>query len=227
MMAPETKPLPFWEREEMVAQFAARDPDHRLVLLVDQFATPSRSRVLDLGCAGGRNTVFLARKGFDVLARDASAAMVAATRERLVPILGTEEAARRVEQGRMDDLGEIAAGSLDLVVALGIYQAARSGEEWNRSLTATSRVLARGGLLLVASHTNRFLPESGPLVPVPGEPHVYGGMKSGPSFLVDAPTLDREMARCGLVPRIPTVTVERATEGGGRRATANALYRRT
>jgi SAM-dependent methyltransferase len=222
----EAKPLPFWEREEMVAQFAARDPDHRLVRLVDTFATPSRTRVLDLGCAGGRNTVFLARKGFDVLGRDSSSAMVAATRERLVPVLGSREAARRVAQGRMDDLEGIVPGSLDLILALGIFQAARSREEWDRTLAASSRVLARGSLLLVASHTPRFLPESGPLVPVPGEPHVYRGMESGPSFLVDGPTLDREMARYGLVPWTPTVTVERATEGGGRRATANALYRR-
>jgi 16S rRNA (guanine1207-N2)-methyltransferase len=222
-----TKSLPFWERDEIVAQFAAREPDHRLARLVDRFATPPRTRVLDLGCAGGRNTEFLARKGFDVVARDASAAMVAATRERLVPVLGSREAARRVEQGRMDDLGGIAAGSLDLIVALGIFQAAGSRQEWDRALAASSRVLARGGLLLVASHTDRFLPESGPLLPVPGEPHVFRGTESGPSFLVDAPTLDREMRRWGLVPWTPTVTVERSTEGGGRRATANALYRRT
>jgi len=226
-MTPETAPVPFWERDEVVSQFAARDPDHRLARLVERFATPSRTRVLDLGCAGGRNTEFLARRGFDVLGRDASAAMVAATRERLVPVLGSREAARRVERGRMDDLGAIPTGSLDLIVALGIFQAAGSTEEWNRALSGSSRVLARGGLLLVAGHTPRFLPESGPLLPVPGERHVFRGMESGTSFLVDAATLDQEMARWGLVPWTPTLTVERETEGGGRRATANGLFQRT
>jgi len=223
----EPSPLPpFWEREEIVAQFAAREPDHRLVRLVRVFGTPSRTRVLDLGCAGGRNTVFLASRGFDVVARDASAAMVERTRDRLAAVLGPEEAARRVKRGRMDDLEDLEPGSLDLVVALGILQAAGSRQEWDRSLSATRRVLARGALLLVANHTSRYLPSSGALIPVPGEPHVYRGMDSGPSFLIEAPQLDGEMQRFGFVPWVPTASVERPTEEGGRRATANALYRR-
>jgi hypothetical protein len=79
----------------------------------------------------------------------------------------------------------------------------------------------------VANFTARFVPESGPLVPVPGESRVYRGMESGPSFLVDdGADLDREMSRFGFVPWTPTRTVERPTEGGGCRATANALYLR-
>ena len=47
--------------------------------LIEEYPDPSRVRVLDLGCAGGRNTVVLAERGFDLEALDASAAMVAKT----------------------------------------------------------------------------------------------------------------------------------------------------
>ncbi len=66
---------PFWDRLETVERFAVREPDHRLVRLADDVHHPGATRVLDLGCAGGRNTVLLAERGFDVWARDASGPM--------------------------------------------------------------------------------------------------------------------------------------------------------
>jgi 2-polyprenyl-3-methyl-5-hydroxy-6-metoxy-1,4-benzoquinol methylase len=70
----------FWERPETVDRFASRDPDHRLQRLIGEYGRPAAIRALDLGCAGGRNTVLLAQRGFDVRALDASSAMVERTR---------------------------------------------------------------------------------------------------------------------------------------------------
>ena len=219
-----TATLGFWESAEMVRRFANRDPDHRLLELVEQYPTPEAVRVLDLGCAAGRNTVLLARRGFDVVALDAAHAMVAETRRRLGEVLGSEEAEARVCQGRMDDLGAFDSGSMDLVVALGVYHGAASRSEWDRTLEESFRVLARGGRLLVANHTPGFAPVEVEVKPVPGEPGLYDGFPSGRSFLIEAPELDREMARYGAYPLVPTRTVERRTADGGRRATANGLY---
>ncbi|MDR7392424.1 MAG: class I SAM-dependent methyltransferase, partial [Armatimonadota bacterium] len=83
---------PFWERPEVVERFASRPPDDRMVALLSD--APRATRVLDLGCAAGRNTEWLAREGFDVYACDASQAMVAYTRKRLAPWLGEAEAER-------------------------------------------------------------------------------------------------------------------------------------
>jgi len=215
---------PFWEQPEIVGRFAARDPDHRLARLVEEYPDPGAVRVLDLGCAGGRNSVFLAERGFDVTALDLSTAMVAETRLRVAVVLGPEEAERRVRVGAMDRLDTIADGSIDLIVALGVYHAARSGKEWEASLSESNRVLSAGGRVLVAIHTAEFRPDDRIPIPVPGETHVYDGLASGRSFLVDADTLDRDMARHGLSPVVPTDTVRRETEGGGRRVTANGLY---
>lgn len=215
---------PFWERPETVARFADRDPDHRLVKMADTYAAPSRVKVLDLGCAGGRNTVFLARRGFDVVARDSARAMVEETRRRLTAVLGEAEAAARVRVAPMDRLEGIADGSVDLLVALGVFHNAASGPEWNRALREAHRVLARGGRILVSDFTDKLDPEGRGLIPVDGEPHVFLGSSSGRVYLLSAAELDREMIRHGFAPLAPTETVSRETEGGGRRVTANGLY---
>ncbi len=215
----------FWEDPESVAKFAAREPDVRLLELIEGIDDPGGVRVLDLGCAGGRNTEVLARRGFDVWALDGSEAMAAHTRERLAAVLGEGEAARRVRPGRMDDLGAFADASFDLVVALGIYHCARSRAEWDAALAETARVLKDRGRLLAAVFTPETDLTGEGIRPVPGEPHLYDGLPSARSFLVDPATLDQEMARFGLHPEVPSRTV-RIETGPGRRVTVNALYRK-
>jgi SAM-dependent methyltransferase len=215
----------FWERPEVVEQFAARAPDHRLVVLVERYDRPGRTAVLDLGCAGGRNTVLLAERGFDVRAVDASRAMVERTRERVAAVLGPAEARERVRLGRMDDLSAFPDASFELVVALGVYHGASSREEWERAVAESSRVLRPGGRLLV-NHSTPEVDLTGEGVrPVTGEPGVYEGLTDGRSVLLDAAALDAAMARHSLVPEVPSETVRVETDRG-RRVSVNARYLR-
>ncbi len=217
----------FWDSVENVERFAARAPDVRLTKLLDEYPDPSRIRILDLGCAAGRNTVLLADKGFDIDALDASPAMVAKTRERLAPILGAAEAERRVRVGCMDDLSPAADATFDLVVALGLYHCAESRAEWDRALSETARVLKPGARLLVSVFTPETDLTGRGIRAVAGEPDVYEGFDSGGRHvLVDAAGLDREMARFGLVTLEPTRTARPKVETG-RRVSANGLYRKT
>jgi len=214
----------FWDSPENVERFAAREPDVRLAELLRDYPEPSKTRVLDLGCAAGRNAVLLAQKGFDIEALDASPAMAAKTRERLAPILGVSEAQRRVRVGRMDSLAFAADASFPLVVALGIYHCAQSRAEWDRALAETARVLAPGGRLLVSVFTPETDLTGQGTRAVEGEPDVYVGFESGDRHvLVDAAALDREMARFGLTPLAPTRTARPKVEVG-RRVSANGLY---
>lgn len=216
----------FWDSAENVERFAAREPDVRLAKLVGEYPIPSKTRVLDLGCAGGRNAVLLAEKGFDVEALDASPAMVAKTRERLAAILGAAEADRRVRVGRMDDLSPAADATYELVVALGLYHCAQSRAEWERSLSESARVLKSGGRLLVSVFTPETDLTGHGIRALAGEPDVYEGFDSGGRHvLVDAAKLDRDLARVGLVPLEPTRTARPKTETG-RRVSANGLYRK-
>jgi SAM-dependent methyltransferase len=218
---------PFWDSAAVVERFAAREPDLRLMELLREYADPSKTRVLDLGCAGGRNAVPLARGGFDLQALDASPAMAAKTRERLAPILGAENAERRVRVGRMDDLSFFADAAFELVVALGIYHCARTSAEWDLALSETARVLAPQGRLLVSVFTPETDLDGRGTRPVPGEPDIYEMFADGGRhFLVDAERLDREMARFGLEPLEPTRTARPKTETG-RRVSANGLFRKS
>jgi SAM-dependent methyltransferase len=214
-----------WERPERVEEFAKREPDKRMLSLIETIERPEKTVVLDIGCAGGRNTVVLAERGFDVHALDTSEAMIAKTRARVAEVLGREEAAARVVVGDMQDLSAFTSGSVDIVLALGVYHNARNKEQWDRSLTETARVLRPGGIVLVANFSPRSDPDGNGAKPVEGEPGVYIAFNSERMYLVEAGDLDAEMALLGLDPVTPTDTVTKPTDSG-QRVTVNGLYRK-
>lgn len=215
----------FWDRPEQVERFASREPDRRLLALLGEFDDPASVRVLDLGCAGGRNTVVLAELGFDFHAIDSSRAMVERTRERVAELVGEEEARRRVRVGAMEDLKEFGSGSFHLVVALGVYHNASSPEAWGRALRETARVLVPSGRVLVANRSPRSASRGEPARPVPGTEHLYEGVASGRLYLVEADDLNESMRLRGLEPVTATGTVVAETDEGCR-VTVNGLYRK-
>lgn len=219
----------FWNQPDVVERFAAREPDHRLAELAPALAAElggaGAVAILDLGCAAGRNTVYLAERGFDVRAVDSAGAMVERTRARLSPIVGAEEAARRVRRGSMDDLSAFANGSFDLVIALGIFHNASSPDEWYRAAGEAVRVLGPGGRLLVAHFTPETDLTGKGIEPVPGVDNLYSGFHSGYAVLLDAEALDRGFAALGLEPEVASDTVRVEMEVG-RRVVVNALYRK-
>jgi len=214
----------FWNEAAQVERFAARDADHRLVALLPRYDEPARTRVLDLGCAGGRNAALLAAEGFDVHARDLAPAMVARTRERVASSLGGEQADRRVRVAAMDDLADLADDSIDLIVALGIYHQAQDEAEWGRALDESVRVAAPGALLLVSTFAPGTGPLDAPLARVEGTSFVVEGMRGGFMCLRTPEDLDADFEARGCVPDVPSVVVQRETEDR-RRVTVNALYR--
>lgn len=212
----------FWEQAEIVERFAHRDPDHRLrALMEERRIRPARA--LDIGCAGGRNTLFLAWHRVEVHAIDASHAMLEETRSQLGRLLGEEVARERVQAGRMDNLSRFSDASFDLVVSLGVLHQAESWPEWERAVDEAARVLRPGGLLLL----NEFAPGTDltgeGMTPVDGEPHVFEGFHDGRGVLLQADTIDAELARRGLMPDEPTETVIVKMDAG-QRVSVNGLY---
>jgi len=215
---------PFWERPETVAWFAARPPDARVVVLFGE--RPREARVLDLGCAAGRNADWLARAGFDVWALDASPAMVTHTRERLAAHLGSEVAAARVRHGDMADLGAFADGAFEAVIAIGVLPGAGSLTAWRRAVAEIARVLTPGGELILTHFTPGTGPDDPPLERVAGEPHCYLHVfQDRPSFLLYREELDAYLAAHGLDPVVETVEVP-ATTMDGHRTTLDGRFRK-
>jgi SAM-dependent methyltransferase len=234
--------MPAWDDPDTVAFFRDRPPDHRLVALVEAGVLPCGARVLDLGCAGGRNAAYLTDLDVEVLAIDASAAMVAATRARLARTLGPEEAARRARVARVDALDDLRDATFDLVLALGVLQHAGSEAAFDTALATIARVLQPGGTVLVAHFAPSSRPGGRVLTRVAGTAHAYvgwgGAGDAAPMVLHEPEALDAAFAAHGLVPAEPTVRVERRTgpddrgaasephPAWGVRVTVNARYRR-
>ncbi len=234
--------MPRWDDPSTVAFFRDRPPDHRLVALVEAGALACGSRVLDLGCAGGRNAAYLSHLDVEVVAVDAEPAMAEATRARLAEHLGAAEARRRVRVGRFDHLDFVADGAVDLVLALGVLQNAEDDAEFGRGVAEIARVLRPGGDALVAHFSPASRPPLGALRRVAEGGHTYLGFfgddPERPMVLHGAADLDAAFATAGLTPRVPTETVVAPSAGvgshrdgaagreGGTRVTVNAHYRR-
>ncbi|WP_299433693.1 class I SAM-dependent methyltransferase [uncultured Meiothermus sp.] len=215
--------IPFWERPEIVEQFAARPPDQRMMELLGDASRATR--VLDLGCAGGRNTEWLAREGFDFYALDDSRAMLEKTRSRVEPYVGKADAGHRVVEGRMDNLSVFDRDFFDLIICFGVYHAAQSLEEWHCAIAESARILKPAAQLLMTQFSPRSDPTGQGLQRI--EPHLFTGFRDERRMLLLEPDeLDAWMAPYGFTPVRPTYDTTAPADEGGTRVVVNALYQK-
>lgn len=102
-------------------------------------------RILDAGCGGGRNLVYLLQAGFDVSAADADAAAVEAT-GALAARLGRPLGPERLRHEPIEALS-FPDGAFDVVIASAVLHFARDHTHFDRLVDGLWRVLAPGGLL--------------------------------------------------------------------------------
>jgi tellurite methyltransferase len=102
-------------------------------------------RILDMGCGGGRNLVFLLRAGYEVFGTDADAAAIDAVRRlasTLAPGLPAENF--RVEPIERTTFPDDFA---DVVISSAVLHFARDDAQFEAMLRGTWRVVKRGGML--------------------------------------------------------------------------------
>ena len=103
-------------------------------------------RVLDAGCGGGRNIVYLLRAGFDVCGVDADAAAIARVRQMaasLAPDISADNfRVEPIEQTTFPD------AMADVVISSAVLHFARDDAHFSAMLAGTWRVLKAGGLLV-------------------------------------------------------------------------------
>jgi tellurite methyltransferase len=97
-------------------------------------------RVLDAGCGGGRNLVYLLRSGYEVFGVDADPRAIATVRA-MSALPANNFRVERIEAMSFPD------GFADVVISSAVLHFARSDDEFRAMLAGTWRVLKPGGLL--------------------------------------------------------------------------------
>jgi ubiquinone/menaquinone biosynthesis C-methylase UbiE len=178
-----------WDREDIVGGFARAAPNQQLMDYARRHRRPwSSTRVLDIGCGAGRNAVPLANSGFDVTGIDASRSMLAAAASRDV------NRRLKVIEGRMDDL-PIRSSTIDLIVAHGVWNLARSDAEFRAAVAEAVRVAAPGAALFVFTFSRHTLPASA--VPIEGESFAFTDYSGQPQTFLTLDQLLTEMDAAG------------------------------
>jgi SAM-dependent methyltransferase len=184
-----------WENPSTVAGFATGTPNANLLAFAGRvLARAPGARCLDVGCGAARNALPLAESGFRVAATDLSLPMLDAARTRIAG----SPAAERVElvHAPMAPL-PLADESFDLVVAHGVWNLSRSGDEFRAAVAEAARVAKAGaGLFLFTFSRNTLPPDARP---VAGESFVFSSWNGEPQcFLTEREILD-ELGRVGFV----------------------------
>lgn len=180
-----------WSAPATVAGFATSAPNSTLMKFAERVGKNTPARLLDIGCGAGRNAVPLAAMGWHVVGTDLSWPMLQAAS-------GRRDAGRlRLLLAPMHAL-PIRSRSMDLIVAHGIWNLARSGDQFRRSVTEAARVARPGAALFVFTFSRHTLPPSAE--PIAGETFVFTQFSGAPQcFLTEGQLLD-ELRAAGFSP---------------------------
>ena len=149
-------------------------------------------RILDVGCGAARNAVPMAALGGTVVGTDVAWPMLEAARLRME----AADVGRRVGLLRAPmDLLPLRDASVDLVVAHGIWNLARSAAEFRRAIAEAARVARPGaGLFLFTFSRATLGPDD---EPIPGEAFVFTQFAREPQCFLTETQLLEELLRAG------------------------------
>lgn len=207
-----------WSTPDTVAGFAKSAPNHVLMQYAErQKKRTASARALDLGCGAGRNAVPLAQMGWDVVGTDLSWPMLHAASERggdrrLHLVLAPMHAV------------PVRSGCVDLIVAHGIWNLARSGTEFRQAVAEAARVARKGAALFIFTFSRNTLPPSAE--PVAGEAFVFTQFSGAPQCFLTKPQLLAELRAAGFAPdpELPLRELNRPAPGSLRAGGGPIIY---
>jgi SAM-dependent methyltransferase len=181
-----------WSTPETVSGFVSSPPNQVLLGVAKaEFARRGGGRLIDIGCGAARNAAPLARIGWRVLGTDLSWPMLRAAADRVATV---EPDRLRVVLAPMDDL-PVATGSIDFLVAHGVWNLAPSSETFRRAVAEAARVARPGAALFVFTFSRHTLPPDAE--PVPGEQFVFTQFSGHPQCFLTERELIAELATAG------------------------------
>ena len=200
-----------WSTPDVVARFSTSPPNAELI----NFATAelqknSDARLLDIGCGAGSNAVPLARMGWNVLGLDLSEPMLQAANLRAQEEKLTERLS--FKKATMAEL-PVEDDSYDFIVAHGIWNLARSAEEFRKAVREATRAARPGAALFVYTFSRNTLPPDAE--PVAGEPFTYTQFSGAPQCFLTEAQLIEELNAAGFSqePGIPIKEYNRPRTG--------------
>lgn len=160
-------------------------------------------RVLDAGCGGGRNLVYLLRQGYDVCGSDADAAAIAKVQSLAASLAPGRDHDFRVEAIERTSFPDAHA---DVVMASAVLHFARDPGHFEAMVRQLWRVLRPGGLLFARLASNIGI--AADVVPL-GDGR-YRLPDGSDRYLVDAAAIQDWTARLGgtLLDPIKTTVVD-------------------
>ena len=197
--APGQCPASRWDDPSTVQGFARSTANLRLI----QFADGQRRRLggrplaVDLGCGAGRNAIPLAAQGWKVIGIDLSWPMLTAAGARSRAQDSRVRQRLRIAQASMDRLPAVSRCA-DLIIAHGIWNLARSGQEFAHALREAARIARPGAALFVFTFSRHTLPPA--VTPVSGESFIFTDFSGAPQCFLTEDQLVRELAGAGFVP---------------------------
>jgi len=181
-----------WVDPGIVAGFGAAAPNPHLIDYArHQCHRPSPLAVLDIGCGAGRNAVPLALSGAKVIGTDLSMPMLRAARDR------TDCSRLRLALAPMHAL-PLPDCSIDLVIAHGIWNLARSGAEFRRAVAEAARAARPGAALFVFTFSRNTLAHDAS--PIAGETFVFTQFSGQPQVFLTCEQLLFELGAAGFGP---------------------------
>jgi SAM-dependent methyltransferase len=156
-------------------------------------------QLLDIGCGAGRNILPLARLGWNAAGIDLSVPMITAAAARVRD--GGFDTSVRLALARMHEL-PFADRSFDFIIAHGIWNLARSGDEFRHALAEAARVARPRCALFVFTFSRSTLPPDAQ--PVPNELFVFTQLSGQPQCFLTEEQLVTELEAVGFFPNPST-----------------------
>jgi SAM-dependent methyltransferase len=211
-----------WSAPGTVAGFSQSLPNDTLIHFAAQVLRQQGARrALDIGAGAARNTVPLAELGWQVLATDLSWPMVVAGAARARDAnVGDRVQFALAPMNRLP----AASNSVDLVVAHGIWNLARSGTEFRSAVREAARAAKKGAALFVFTFSRNTLPDAAE--PVLGEDFVFTQFSGQPQCFLTEEQLIAELGAEGfeLDARVPLREHNRPKPGALRGPMGPVIY---